>query len=447
MNEPELIVLSKEEESSLQEEAYILLDNLIKTNPLCIMQPKFEEVSNDYILNVLNEQLNDLVIDKNLCNIIAKAKSKYYKLVMPPRSYKDTFIRNHYDKEKMRVKLEYIKNIPQPAQRTTEWYEFRYKHLTASSAWKAFSTQSAQNQLIYGKCCPLDTAKYTTCNINTPMHHGNKYEPLSLMYYEQTYNTHVSDFGCIPHFTHKFLAASPDGINTDITSGLYGRMLEVKNIVNREINGIPKIEYWIQMQLQMEACDLNECDFLETQFVEYKSKEEFDGDGTFTHTEDNKLKGIIMYFSENDNPLYEYCPLSVNSDEFEIWEKEMHKKHEDKLWMKNLYWRLDIISCVLVLRNKLWFKHGLPILESLWNTILSEKDGDYSHRAPKKKAKSGPFAEFKSSKCYINLLTPKTKSGPFSGFKSSKCYISLPTTNAIPKSSIKKQVTNINVNT
>ena len=79
------------------------------------MQPKFEEVSNDYILNVLNEQLNDLVIDKNLCNIIAKAKSQYYKLVMPPRSYKDTFIRNQYDKEKMKVKLEYIKNIPQPA--------------------------------------------------------------------------------------------------------------------------------------------------------------------------------------------------------------------------------------------------------------------------------------------------------------------------------------------
>ena len=44
------------------------------------------------------------------------------------------------------------------------------------------------------------------------------------------------------------LGASPDGINTDKTSQLYGRMLEIKNIVNREINGIPKSEYWIQMQ-------------------------------------------------------------------------------------------------------------------------------------------------------------------------------------------------------
>ena len=40
-------------------------------------------------------------------------------------------------------------------------------------------------------------------------------------------------------------------------------------IVNREIDVIPKKEYWGQMQLQMENCDLDECDFLETKFVEY----------------------------------------------------------------------------------------------------------------------------------------------------------------------------------
>ena len=46
-------------------------------------------------------------------------------------------------------------------------------------------------------------------------------------------------------------------------------MLEVKNIYNREIRGIPKEEYWIQMQIQMETCDLDICDFLETRFLEY----------------------------------------------------------------------------------------------------------------------------------------------------------------------------------
>ena len=410
MNDTILTYLSKEDYKTLQEEAFIILDSFIKTSPLEIMNPKFDDNITNYIHNILSEQISGLTLDKNLWTIIETAKQKYFKHVIPPRSYPNTFVRISCNKEKMHAKIEYIKNIPQPDQRTPEWYTFRHKYLTASSAWKAFSSQSAQNQLIYGKCCPLDVNKYKRCDISSPMHHGNKYEPVSIMYYEKFYKTQVSDFGCIPHGTHDFLAASPDGINTDINSELYGRMLEVKNIVNREINGIPKFEYWIQMQLQMEACDLNECDFLETRFNEYDSKEDFDLDGTFTHTADNKLKGVIMYFSENDNPIYEYYDLIGSEELFKEWEERMLAKHANKLWMKNLYWRLDTISCVLVLRNKLWFKHALPVLKNLWDTIHAEKNSDFSHRAPKKRPKPGPFSEFKSSKCYVNLnLSNKSK--------------------------------------
>ena len=53
-------------------------------------------------------------------------------------------------------------------------------------------------------------------------------------------------------------------------------MVEIKNIVNREITGRPKEEYWIQTQIQMEVCDLDECDFVETRFKEYDSKEDYD---------------------------------------------------------------------------------------------------------------------------------------------------------------------------
>jgi hypothetical protein len=45
--------------------------------------------------------------------------------------------------------------------------------------------------------------------------------------------------------------------------------------VNREITGIPLEAYWIQMQVQMEVCDLDECDFFETQFKEFDTSEEF----------------------------------------------------------------------------------------------------------------------------------------------------------------------------
>ena len=92
-------------------------------------------------------------------------------------------------------------------------------------------------------------------NTETTLHWGQKYEPLSVLIYEHKYGTKIQDFGCIVHPKYNFLGASPDGINVDENNDRYGRMLEIKNIVNREITGIPKKEYWVQMQQQMEVCE------------------------------------------------------------------------------------------------------------------------------------------------------------------------------------------------
>ena len=83
------------------------------------------------------------------------------------------------------------------------------------------------------------------------------------------------------------------------SSPLYGRMLEIKNPFSRVINGIPKDEYWIQMQMQLEVCDLDCCDFLETKFTEYESREAFDADGDFTESVTGDKKGIMMFFMNN----------------------------------------------------------------------------------------------------------------------------------------------------
>jgi hypothetical protein len=243
-------------------------------------------------------------------------------------------------------------------------------------------------------------------NIESPMHWGQKYEPVSIQLYETLYKTKVSDFGCIPHKTIDFLAASPDGINTDSELERYGRMLEVKNIVNREITGIPKMEYWIQMQVQLEVCDLNECDFLETRFIEYADEE------TFQQDIDMKRKGLMMLFMQkNGQPLYEYAPLALAVVDYPAWQEEMMEKHCELNWLKNIYWKLDQISCVLVLRNKLWFAHALPILKKIWETIETEKKTGYAHRAPKKTTKNAKklasnvsFIDM-PSKCFINFET------------------------------------------
>jgi putative phage-type endonuclease len=319
----------------------------------------------------------------NLNEIIEEIIALFYISISPPRSSGNTFIRITPNMNKIKEKIEYLQNIPQPEQRTTEWYEFRNKHLTASNIWKTFISESSKNQLIFEKCNPLNLSKYSShVSLDTPMHWGQKYEPLSLMLYESIYNTKVSEFGCIPHKTIHFLAASPDGINTCETSLRYGRMLEIKNIVNREINGIPKMEYWVQMQLQMEVCNLNECDFLETRFNEYDNFTEFENDNL------TEYKGIIMLFmNENGQPKYEYAPL-ILSDTQE-WEEENMEKYKHLTWIKNIYWKLDQLSCVLVLRNKLWFSSALNELKDIWNIIEYEKNtGDYILRGPKKMTQS-----------------------------------------------------------
>ena len=61
--------------------------------------------------------------------------------------------------------------------------------------------------------------------------------------------------------------------------------LEIKNPKSRVISGIPKKEYWVQMQIQMEVWNLDECDFLETKFEEYKNEEEFNKDGDWYKSE------------------------------------------------------------------------------------------------------------------------------------------------------------------
>jgi hypothetical protein len=272
------------------------------------------------------------------------------------------------------------------------------------------------NQLIYEKCQPLK--EYDGCgtedkpvqmvNTNTTLHWGQKYEPLSVLLYEHLYGSKVEDFGCIQHQVYKFIGASPDGIVTESTTGRYGRMLEIKNIVNREINGIPKKEYWIQMQLQMEVCDLDDCDFLETKFVEYPDYNSYKIDSilsvddesefnSLTTAKDGSYKGTIMYFHTKDGrPYYVYMPLDLwRPKDIAKWEEDtMHTYEGEYVFIKFIYWKLEKMSCVLVKRNREWFEQNVHKLEKVWKIIEQERVTGYEHRAPVRKQKPKVYPSY-----------------------------------------------------
>ena len=381
-----------------------ILNSLLEGQPLSYMGPAFHDdlyhatfmLSHSYLRGVYED------IPEEVVHEIVKEACTTYFIQHPKRSSSAKEGTVLPDVPKLRLQLHSLSNVPQPEQRTDAWYLFRHKYLTASSIWKAFGSDSSRNQLIYSKCAPMDVSRYSNVNIDSPMHWGHKYEYVTLQWYQQTYNTTVSEFGCIPHSIHSYIAASPDGINTDETSSRYGRMVEIKNIVNREITGIPKQDYWIQMQIQMEVCDLDDCDFVETRFKEYEDIEEFELDGTYMLTENGKPKGVCMLFIDtNHQPIYEYAPWASDKECIQTWMHDKMLLHEDDVWLKNIYWKLHEVSVVFVERNRVWFQHALPILQEIWNIIEVERVTGYQHRSPKKRVKKNEPDQPSKLQCNI----------------------------------------------
>ena len=402
MTEVNKSMFSLEQENDIRCELYILLENYSKATLDRVHIEEYDKLLWGDIFNHLHYQIQHLYeesINPHCHKLYQEVRKEFYTSENPMRCNGDSYT-TAYDKVSIKNKIRDIKKKPQPEQRTEAWYIFRQNLITASNAWKAFGSNSSKNQIIYEKCKPLDMDKYQETFGDNPLNWGKKYEDVSIQVYENIYNTKIEEFGCISHDKHTFLGASPDGINTDPKSTRYGRMLEIKNIYNRKITGIPKLEYWVQTQLQMEVCNLDECDFLETHFIEYKTEEDFLMDGTFTHTADGKQKGHILYFTNNGKSIYKYAPLNLTQEEFNVWEENQMNACEQFQWIKIIYWKLENMSNVLILRHQPWIDQVIPKIQEVWGIIEKERVEGYEHRAPKKREKKE-----KKMGCLIKIET------------------------------------------
>ena len=287
-------------------------------------------------------------------------------------------------------KIDHLRQLNEaaPKQRTPEWYQRRYNMMTASNLWQALNSESQRNRLIYEKCKPLDFG-YTEnkwVNTDNSLHWGVKYEPLTALVYEKMTGAKIEEFGCIQHEKYSFLGASPDGIVTNPDSPLFGRMLEIKNIYNREMDGTPSEAYWIQIQMQLECCNLDVCDFVETRFKEYSSETEF-----FEEEDETVMRGLILHFIPKDGksnvPLYKYMPLDISLNEQSIneWITLCKTDLSDFAVYTKIFWFLDDIQMSTIERNRMWFNAAFPIIKQTWDTIEEERISGYEHRAAKKR--------------------------------------------------------------
>ena len=396
----------------LRESVYLIIDDFISNN---IGEYRYKDFTHRlfehtyHILEVLHDNTNFL-IELNLSELIDEGIYSYFEFYGVKRS-ETTKITTPKNKRPYSQILKNIKKKDTHEQGTIEWYQFRWNHITASSAWKALEQESTKNQIILDKCKPINTAKYSRVNITSAMHHGHKFEPLSILIYENLYNTKIGEYGCIENDDYPHLAASPDGINIKLDNPRYGRALEIKNPTTREICGIPKKEYWVQMQLQMEVWNLDECDFLETTFDIYENEEEFDKDGTFNLSNDCKQKGIMVQLFDGKEPVYKYAPLNLTKEEFEKWYDNILDENVTLNWICNIYWKINIFSCILVPRNKKWFQSKIETIKEFWNIIEKERITGYEHRKPKKREKKKKIQPSTVIKIDTSLLHKTCLSG------------------------------------
>ena len=393
------------------------IDDYVKTHPLEYASPTFHA---DLVAEV-TETIFEATVHSDLCDetdqnhqeitVMVQSIAQFYFQhagIFPVRSFPpdapltemplrgtDADLQRHFQQ---------LNSLPQPAQRTPEWYAFRHNLLTASNIYMALGTTAQRNRLICEKCKPLVVPTTREApNTQSATHWGQKYEQVTTMIYESMFpGNHVdTEFGCIQHPEHAFLGASPDGI---VTSGpRVGHMVEIKNTVSRVIADTPIMSHWVQCQVQMETCNLDYCDYIQTSIAEIDEAtfyEEEDGRAPNAKSSSSpqeravgSYKGLILHLISHTEGgadyKYLYTPLNLQLTRASVtkWIQTHSANYRSNyILFQAIYWRLREVSCVVIPRNRDWFQAALPMFKSAWETIEHEREHGYDHRLPKKRA-------------------------------------------------------------
>ena len=390
--------LPNEMQSEIIESITEIIEEYIDDNALLFSKKNYLDVFIEHISSFVIElaKLEGWYMmgeEDSLEELIRSHCIEVLELGLIPLRESSPYIPFKMEKEDLKKVIATVNSEPIQKQRTMDWYIVRNNLFSASNIWKLFSTESQYNSLIYEKCKGFDIHKVDNLDLLAlnPRNWGIKYEPLSIMLYEYKNNTSVNtNYGCIPHKTLP-IGASPDGIVCDETSSKYGHLVEIKNIFNRDIDGIPSEEYWIQIQTQLEVCSLEICDFVETRFKEFESYDQYCSDAIYEY------KGITLFFiprqSSNENEsMFQYMPIELGKEPLETqykWiENTKNNLENTHILYQTSYWYLDEYSCVEIIRNDLWFSRAIPVIEKSWATVLKERVEGYEHRAPQKRRPS-----------------------------------------------------------
>jgi putative phage-type endonuclease len=302
------------------------------------------------------------------------------------------------------IQILYLRNLPQPEQKSPAWFKMREEMISASDGATAVGADPYKKQynIILKKC---NLAEKYEDNINT--YHGKKFENIARMKYEEDNNVRIIEYGLLKHSSISHLGASPDGICGYQTLDnkfckLVGRLLEIKcprtRVIKTEGEICPKY-YYVQVQLQLECCNLEECDFMQCKITDYPNRQAYlddqDPDNPFLSKTTHLEKGCLIQLM----PIKEKCSCNTNmpneygcakwlyppkihltNAEYDKWIAEQisnlgsltkyNNEYHGYIFDRVIYWKFDQVSCVLIKRDKDWFAEQTPIIKKIWDYIL-----------------------------------------------------------------------------
>ena len=297
----------------------------------------------------------------------------------------DSIVKENISNQKIynerKEKLKGLKLLELPEQRSPEWYEMRKEKLTASSLASAIGKChfTTREELILSK---IEDKPYVS---NPITEWGVKYEDIAILFYEELNHVKVLDFGLIPHPTFKAFGASPDGICDDTGNDEYvARMVEIKCPPKRKFTKTCPPHYLMQVQGQLEVCDLDHCDFFQVKIEDYENFEEYEKD---IFVDDDKIhpgrtnlnypKGVTVSYRKKDEIklTYLYPVLNMSDDEYKCWirEKKVEIIEGGHEFVESKWWKISRYECTFIERDRNWWNGNVEHILKFYTDLKMYK--------------------------------------------------------------------------
>ncbi len=278
-------------------------------------------------------------------------------------------VNTEWRKRSVEDKLQHIQQLcsrPQVAQRTDEWYKQTANVLTASEFSNLFGSARQRANLIASKVnyVPKDylpQLAFPSCEISA-LTWGIRFEPVVKQMLEKKWSAKIADLGRLVHTSDPHLAASPDGliVSTPHKDRL-GRLVEIKCPFSRKVGFDIPFDYWVQMQIQMEVADIDECEYIEVEILSTRPNQEKEVDISGC-----QYKGNILLWQNEKGYDYEYAEFPAPENPVrEGWELA-----------EVIPWGVHKYHHKTVQRDRNWFQSTEPWRTSFWHDVEKSRKGE-----------------------------------------------------------------------